>query len=437
MNDRQIALDILQSTLQEKTYLNLALKKGIETNISDKSRRFITALVNTTIENLFRIDYILSSYIKGKRVHSVIRNILRLGVSQLFFFENVPVSAAVNESVKLAELNKKKQLKGFVNAVLRKIADNLGDIEYPDPNEDFAEYLHIIYSVPLWLCKKYIKDYGQDFTEQLLSYKADNSLTCMRRNYFVNGEVDINLKQGRYLEDAFYIKNATDLANSQIIKSGIATVQSEASMLCVRAAGIKKNDRVLDLCAAPGGKSSYAAWFANEGEVLSTDLHEHRVKMIESTRRRLKIPNLTAAQLDATEFNGSLINKFDVVLVDAPCSALGLMYRKPDIRIFKTADDIETIVKTQQNILKNAAKYVKLGGVLLYSTCTINKDENQNNIELFLKDNKDFSLQSFADQMPEELKGRSSAGMVQLFPYEDGIDGFFIAKLKKENECIS
>jgi len=343
----------------------------------------------------------------------------------------VPSSAAVNESVRLAEKNGKRQLKGFVNAILRKVSQNLGKIKYPDAGEDLIEYLHIMYSYPRWLCEKYVTDYGRAQAEAMLEYEGDNALTCMRLNKFKRSLPPEGSEPGRYLDDAFYIRGAYDIERMPLLKKGEITVQGEASMICVRASGIKKDDNVLDVCAAPGGKSAYAAWFARGGSVTSLDLHAHRVELIKNTAERMGIPNIAARQADAAVFMEEYEGRFDVVLADVPCSALGLLYRKPDIKLFKNAEDITSLAEVQRSILSVCARYVKSGGVLLYSTCTIDREENERNVEWFLEKEKGFRLDDLKNYIPEALMHRAGGGMLQLFPHIDKIDGFFIARMVK------
>jgi 16S rRNA (cytosine967-C5)-methyltransferase len=431
MNARQAALDVLSDVLEKRAYLNLALKQALRKDVSKEDRRFVTALASATIENLYRIDYVLAGFVTARRVHRVIQNILRLGVCQLLFFESVPESAAVNESVKLAERNGKRQLKGFVNAVLRKIAQNAGNICYPDAEADFAQYLHIMYSYPKWLCGQYIADYGEERAEAMLEYKGDNALTGVRQNGFCPGALPAHFESSRYLDDAWYIRNAGDVERMPLFQNGVITVQGEASMLCVRAAGIGRGDAVLDVCAAPGGKSMYAAWFAREGSVTAMDIHAHRVELIRQNARRLAVPNVRAVQADAAVFDPAMEELFDVVLADVPCSALGLLYRKPDIRLFKREEDSGPLISLQRSILAACARYVKSGGTLLYSTCTVNRRENEENIAWFLENHADFAPDDLKNYLPERLMRRADGGMLQLLPHIDQIDGFFMARLRK------
>ncbi len=433
LSSRKIALDILSDVADKGSYLNLAVKKQLPLLKSAEDRRFAAALVSTTVQNILRIDYVTDRFIKTKRVHKVIRNILRLGVCQLMFFESVPVSAAVNESVKLAASCGKTQLKGFVNGVLRKIADSLGSITYPDMEIETAAYLSVFYSYPRWICEKFINDFGVDFTQSLLSYTAETTLTCVRVKEELledadRTEVDSYLP-GKYFSDARYIKNASSIEDMPLFKKGAITPQSESSMLCVHAAGIKNTDVVLDVCAAPGGKSAYAAGMCKN--IIAMELHPHRVALIRNNFVRLHVMNGQAMEADGTEFRPELEGKFDIVILDAPCSALGLLYRKPDIKIHKEAEEIKSLVNLQRRLLQNCSRYVKKGGKLLYSTCTINCEENRGNAEWFLNSRDNFVADDFSADIPLALASRIEGGFLQLFPQIDGMDGFFIARLRR------
>lgn len=430
MNARQAALDVLSGVLKKRSFLNLELKKVLNKKMTGEDKRFVTALASTTIENLYRIDYVINRFSTAKRIHTIVRNILRLGVAQLLFFESVPSSAAVNESVKLAVSNGKASLKGFVNAVLRNVSQNLGNISYPS-QDDFPNYLHVMYSFPLWLCKKYVLDYGAVQAENIMSYIADNSLTCVRLKDTQDKEFLNNYLPGKYCSDAFYIKNASDIENMPLFKNGRLIVQGESSMITVRAAGIAQGDLVLDTCAAPGGKSIYAAQIASQGKIMAFDLHSHRVELMKKNIERMKISNITVDVADSTLYNPEWESFFDVLIIDAPCSALGLTHRKPDIKILRNEADIAPLIEIQRALLNNCSRYVKPGGKLLYSTCTINRNENEENVRWFLDNNSNFNTDDFKNDIPEALMYRVKDGMMQLLPNIDGIDGFFMARLKR------
>ena len=434
-SDRAVAVEILEQ-VEQGGYLNLVLNNSLKGY--DRTRRsFITALVYTTLENLIRIDYCIDSFLSSKKVHHFVRNVLRTGVCQLLYFESVPTSAAVNESVKIIASSKKRELKGFCNAVLRNISNNLGTIEYPDEDEDPVGYLSVMYSYPKWLVEKYIADYGYDFTSEMLSYSRNVNEICIRANTRkISKEALVDKLQaremfsrtGQWSENAIYIKNVSQIEDDELFRDGSIAIQGEASMLVCEAADLKGGDRVLDLCAAPGGKSAYIRTL-EDVSVDSYDIHPHRVKLMKELYERLGL-DISAGVNDATIFREELEEKYDVVLVDAPCSALGLLYRKPDIKHNKKEDDLDALTATERKILENAVRYARPGGQIIYSTCTIDRKENADLISGFLEEHSEVH--------PGELKGlkdvfgdRAENGMIQLFPHMDGIDGFFIAKLVK------
>ena len=425
--------------VEEGAYLNLAAKKYLE-GLDAQERRFAAALVYTTLENLLRIDYVLAHFTEGKRLHRYIRNVLRVGVCQLMFFESVPVRAAVNECVKLVAASKKRQLKGFVNAVLRNVAGHLGEVDYPSQEVDPAGFLSVMYSYPRWIAEMYICDYGFDFAWEMFSYHKPEAYTSVRVNRLKTDRVALERKlegrglsfvPGKFSEDCLYIKNIASMDSLDLYQKGLLTVQGEASMLVGRAVCARPGERILDACAAPGGKTAYLAQEA-PAELLAWDVHAHRVELMRENLRRLGVQADTEVQ-DAAVPRKDLREQFDAVLVDAPCSALGLLYRKPDIKFSKTDADLAALVGMQRRILSACADYVKPGGRLVYSTCTIHQRENIDNVRWFLREHPDFSAdtQDLAAHWPEALLGRVREGSLQLFPHLDGIDGFFIACMRK------
>lgn len=426
LSARMAALRVLLEVLQKREFLNLALKKYRFEDIRDQ--KFLTALVSTTLENFYKIDYVLSRFIRMNRTDEVVLCILRLGAAQILEMDGIADHAAVNESVRLAEQRRPHQKK-FVNAVLRNVQREKGSIRYPDPHRDFTEYLHIVYSYPRWICDLFTDEYGREMAEELVRYHRQHDLTGIR---LVQPPKDpTGLEPGIYLDDAAYIRGSGRLDQEEAYREGRITAQSEASMFCVRAAGIRAQDRILDLCAAPGGKTAYAAQLAPQGQVTACDLHEHRVRLIQETAARLHLANVQAEQADARQFRPEWVGRYNVVLVDAPCSALGLLYRKPDVKIFKAQEDLSALAEIQREILHNAAAYVAPGGALVYSTCTIDALENGRNAAWFASSHPEFSRAGLAELLPGRIGELGVSGEVQLLPPRDNVDGFFIARFKK------
>lgn len=416
---RKAAYDILTAITRDGAYTGLALKKHMNGDLSETDRRFASRLVRTTLENLIFIDYSLNKFITAKRVHGSIRNILRLGACQILFMDTKNF-AAVSESVKLAK-KIKPQMSGFVNAVLRNLLKNKDSIDYP--NGDNAESFSVKYSYPVWICEKFIKDFGLEFTKELFSYSGSKA-TFVRDNILISGSLEeelnnqnLSYKKGE-IENSYIISGLTNIEEQEIYKTGKLAVQSKSAMKAVLAAGIKPGDKLLDCCAAPGGKSAYAAALSGNGiNILSWDIHEHRIDMTNKNYERLGVSNARAVEHDATVLEPCLKEKFDVVLVDAPCSAMGLMAKNPDIRYVRTMKDVKSLSGLQQEILSTCSSYVKAGGTLAYYTCSINREENENVTDAFLKNNKDFEYVN----KPETL-----------YPHIEDSDGFYIAIMRKK-----
>ncbi len=439
-NTRQTALDILTDVLQRGSYTNLALKYGLDGTASDLDKRFVSALVYGTVDNLIHIDYILDSFIKRNKTSEMVINILRLGVCQLMFMDKVPDYSVCSESVALAKANADQKVGNLVNAVLRNIIRNRQNIKYPDKATEPVKYLSVMYSYPEWIVKMWIEDYGYDTAFSLLSYSADTRSTAIRLNaarlssrHFESllDKKGVKYKKGKFLPTVYYI-NALGIAGSELFKEGFYTVQSESSMLCVEAACPKPGMEVLDACSAPGGKALYAAEkMENRGSITACDIHRHKLALINRNADRLGYTLIKTVEQDSSINVPEYRGQFDLVFADVPCSGLGIMSSKPDIKLQKTSSVIDDLCAVQYAILDNVSSYVKPGGTLVYSTCTVSDRENSGVAERFLKNHNEFEydcigLESFGD--------RAAGGSMQIWPHIDGIDGFFIAKFRRKEE---
>jgi len=415
---REAALAALNAVTRDGAYTALALKKHLPVNLSPEDKRFASLLVRTTLENLLRIDFALSAFIKSAR--GALRNILRLGACQLLILDTQNY-AAVSESVALAKKFKPHSA-GFVNAALRALAEGKDGIKYPEGKTAYA--LSIRQSCPLWICEKYISDFGYEFAEALLGAKASTD-THVRMNPLKTNKKDFEAALDKYglsrkesgAEDGYYIGAFLNIENTSLFADGLLAVQSKSAMRAVEAVGIKPSDKLLDCCAAPGGKSAYAAALTGGGvDITAWDIHPHRVEMMKKNFERLGVKAKTALR-DAREAGPRLYDCFDVVLIDAPCSAMGLMAGSPDIRYKRKKEDIEALPVLQRNLLKGCAGYVKAGGKLAYMTCSVNREENEGVIDAFLESANNFSLEKPA---------------VTLYPHICGSDGFFYAVMRKQ-----
>jgi 16S rRNA (cytosine967-C5)-methyltransferase len=420
VNARQAAYEALSAVMREGAYTSFALKKHLPAALSDGDKRFATRLVLTTLENLIRIDHALSGFIKSARVHGSVRNILRLGACQLLFL-NVDAHAAVNESVALAK-KIKPQTSGFVNGVLRALDRGKESIAYPQGKT--AEALSVAASYPLWICKKYIHDFDYDFAEALLSYRAPHT-TAVRVNTLKTSagalETEFERLGLEYAKgstpDSYAVTGLNDIESLPIYQNGWMAIQSESAIRAVLAAGIREGETLLDCCAAPGGKSAYAAALAGgKLDILAWDIHAHRIDMMKKNFERLGVAARTEEH-DAREFEPLFESRFDVVLVDAPCSAMGLMAHSPDIRYTRKPEDIAELTKLQSSILETCAQYVKPGGRLVYSTCSINREENEGVTDAFVARHENYKY----NNKP-----------ATLYPHLENSDGFYIAVIGRK-----
>lgn len=442
---RELALRVLYDVNENKAYSNIALNKYIESaDVKSLDARFITELVYGVIKWKKKLDFIIEQFsnIKIKKISPWILSILRIGLYQILYMDKVPVHSACSESVNLAKRYGHNASGKYVNGVLRNVARNINNITYPKKEKDLIAYLSVEYSHPEWMVEEWVLRYGDDFAQKLL--ESNNKIPCfsIRVNTLKTTKSDlikilenegVRVQEALYEEEALIIEKFSSIAKLQAFKNGLFQVQDESSMLVSRILDPKLGDVVVDMCAAPGGKSTHIAQLMqNKGVVISRDVHEHKIKLIDELAKRLEIDIIKSELYDACKLDNSLIGKADRVLVDAPCTGLGVIRRKPDIKWARNLNDIEDIVKIQKAILNNAAKYVKSGGFLVYSTCTIEPRENEMVVEEFIKENKEYEKVDITPLLPDKLKKPSAIdGKLQLYPNVDGVDGFFICKMRK------
>lgn len=429
INERELVLSILLSVTRDEEYSHIAIKNVLEKyQYLEKNRRaFITRVSEGTLERMIELDYIIDQFSKVpvRKMKPVIRNILRMGVYQLKYMDSIPASAACNEAVKLAERKGFRNLKGFVNGILRNISRNMNEISYPSREENPAAYFSIYYSMPEWIVKEWQKTYGTEMTEEMLqSFLREPELSIRTNENRISPEElqkrlteeGVTVRKNEKLPYAFYLSGFDYLQALPSFTEGLFYVQDESSMQVAELAAPKDGDHVIDVCAAPGGKSIHIAEkMHGTGQVDARDLTPYKVGLIEENMERCGTRNMTASCMDARILDEASIEKADIVIADLPCSGLGVIQKKKDIKYKMTPEKQEMLVKLQQEILSVVHRYVKPGGTLLYSTCTINREENEDNVAWFLKEHKEFLLES----------------MEQILPKQGRNDGFFLAKLKK------
>lgn len=448
INPREIAAEALMEIMKEDAYNNMVLKRLLRQNgaMSPKDRAFVTEIVNGTLRNLYYIDYILNkiSTVKTEKMKPWILAVLRSAVYQIYFMK-VPDSAACNEAVELVKEKGFGKLTGFVNGVLRNVLRKKDEISFPDEKTTPVDYLSVRYSHPKWLIQMWLHAYGYDFVKALCekNNEAPDVTICYNTLKTEKGilkqeleQQGVSVKEGIYYRFALHLTKTADMGALDTFLAGHFHVQDESSMTAVEVLSPKPGERILDICAAPGGKSFLVAEkMENLGEVVSRDIYEHKQALIEEGAERLGISIITAEMQDASEEDQNSVKAFDRVLVDAPCSGLGLIRKKPDICLRKNGNDIDELMLLQRKILGQAAAYVKEGGVLVYSTCTICKKENLNNIQWFLANHKEYQLEDITAYLPEGMKSDTAEkGYIQLFPHIHGTDGFFIARMRREEQ---
>ncbi len=434
MSRRRYALEALEDILEHDAYANLRLKDGLR-ELSSEDAAWISALVYETLEHLYLSDFYIAHAAKG-RLQPKIRNILRMGVCELLFMRTPP-SAACNESVKLCKEIGKGSLSGYVNGVLRSIGRLAESSALPPLPEEPAQQLSLLYGYPQYLVSEYIEQYGFAFTEAMLSYKqhgttlrAQPPFTCEELQAWLD-DGGFSYRRGEIVPQAFHIEKGFSALHNSLFQEGKITVQSESAMLVCRALGAKDGWRILDACAAPGGKSAYiSALTEGKSSILAWDIHPHRVELIRANMKRLQVENVESECRDASAYDETLRESFDAVLLDVPCSGLGLP-DKPDLRYKKTAEALDSLAALQASILDCCCRYVRLGGVLLYATCTVSQRENEAQIAAFLKRQPNFQLTSLAPFVPASMQEQAATGMLQLFPQLHHTEGFFIARMEK------
>ncbi len=420
-NVRKIAADILLKIEKDSAYSNIALNgflKDCELGSNDK--KLLSALVYGVLDRKITLDYVLSRFMKTpiKKTAPFTLNVLRTALYQIMYMDKIPDSAAVNEAVKLIKKSKENRNSGFVNGVLRSVLRE----ENLLPMGDSVNELSVRYSCPETIIKSFVNDYGIDNAIGILEESLQSPPMVLRTNTVKISSDDLiceleklNIEsQKGFIENSVVLNSGANLSDNPLFKNGFFHVQDFASQKAVSVLAPKSGERILDICAAPGGKTfTMAEIMENKGEIIATDLYDHKIKLIEKTAKRLSLDIIKAYVSDASVYNKKF-GEFDGILCDVPCSGFGVIKRKPEIK-YKPIDDFSELEGIQFDILENAVKYLKTGGRILYSTCTLRKNENEKQIEKFLSLHSEFSKEFEHTFMPNI----------------DGTDGFYCALLIK------
>ena len=436
---RDVALEVLMQVDRANAWSDGSLKRTIAKNkLDSREAALATRLSYGVVQNKMLLDYYISCYCtqKAEKLEPVIRNILRIGGYQILFMDKIPHRAAVNEAVEQTKKNKREKAAGMVNAVLRKFVANWMNMPAL-PNGSTAEYLSVRYSHPLWLVKRLMNLLGAEETEAFLQQNNEIVPTTIQVNPLKTTAEElaaeltqsgVSVEKHPWLSGCFEVSGTGDLENLPAFTEGRFMVQDAAARLVANIAQPAEDAKVLDMCAAPGGKSFALAFdMGDKGQIVSCDVHPHKLKLLESGAQRLGINNLRAVLADGTEHHAAWEQATDLVVADVPCSGLGIIRKKPDIR-YKKPEELAKLPVLQMKILENAATYVRPGGTLIYSTCTILPEENEGVTEAFLANHIDFTLEEFVLPLPIG----NSKGHLTLWPQRFGTDGFYICRMRRK-----
>lgn len=436
-NIREEIFKTLNQIENGKGYSNIVLNKTTR-DMETRDANFTREIVYGVLENRIYLEWVVSQYSKLKisKISPAVLTIIKMGLYQILKMDKVPDSAAVNECVKLSKKHANRGAQGFINGLLRNVARDKENIELPDRKKDFTKHISVKYSYPEWIIEDWSAMYGESFTEELCEANSKKPSLNIRVNTLVIdrdtlmerlSESGRECRAAEYGKDIVVVLNPDRLMDTEEYRSGLFTVQDESSSLVAQIMNPESGATVVDVCSAPGGKTTHMAQIMkNKGRIIARDVHEHKLELIESNARRLGIDIIETSLADAAERDESLVDKADYCLVDAPCSGLGLVRKKPEIKYNKSRSDLESLSKLQSEILEASSGYVKKGGTLVYSTCTLNVKENIEVVKDFLDKHPEFKLEPFEVELPLE---ESKRGYIELYPNVHGTDGFFISKM--------
>ena len=439
---RRVALETLLDVSRSDAYASLALDKRLAAaGLYHRDRAFVTQLVYGTLENRLTLDWRIDQFLDGeKELDATVREILRMGAYQLFYLDRVPDMAAVDESVSLTRAMGLEPLTGLVNAVLRSMIRGKESVVWPKPQEDPVKYLSVMFSAPADLVRLLIDAYGEHGALEILRYRPKDRDVTVRVNYlrcddarlrslFADDELEFS---PGILPGTYRVHHAGDLTRMRAFQNGLFTIQGESSVLAARMVGAKPGQTVLDACAAPGGKTAVLSEMMNDtGRVYAWDTHAHRVELIRGTANRLKLENVRPAVKDASVERPDMAMTLDAALVDAPCSGTGVMLEKPDVKYRVTGEGVSRLMAVQRDILDAVAPMVRVGGTLVYSTCSILPCENAEQVKAFLARHPEYEMLPMAGELPQALSVQEGAYGLQMLPHRDGTDGFFVCRMRR------
>ena len=438
---RGTAIKILNRVGRSDAYLDRLIDRELRgDDLNELDKGFLNEIVTGVIRWQMKLDWVLTGFFHGNftKAETNIKNALRVALYQILFLDRVPHSAAVNEGVEFIKRLRGQKAADLVNAVLRNIIRNLDNIRYPDPSDDKIKHLAVIESHPLWMTRRWVDRFGVDGARKLM--EANNRVPdlALRTNrlkidsdYFCSllEQHQIEFTRSPYLDCFVKVRHLAGIGSSELFAKGFFMVQDESAGMPVRLLDPRPGDRVLDLCAAPGGKATFIGeLMKNEGEIIAVDRYETRLNLVRNACSRLGIANIHTVAADATDYQTAPADK---VLVDAPCSGLGTLSKKPDAKWNRDRTDIDSLAGLQRALLENASQLVKPGGVLVYSTCTTEPEENVMNVRSFLEAHPEFRVEPAGEFVKQDVV--QADGFVETFPHIHGMDGSFAVRFRKVN----
>ncbi|MFB3896466.1 MAG: 16S rRNA (cytosine(967)-C(5))-methyltransferase RsmB [bacterium] len=446
-NARKVAYQALLRIELDKAYPGLVLDRLLsKTELSNKDKRLVTELVYGTVRRQGTLDWIIAQFAKKqtKSISIKLKLVLRLGIYQLIYLTKIPAFAATHEMVKLAKQSGLSRYAGFVNAILRRVGEYRDQIKYPEKSEGLVEYLAVRYSHPKWIVQLILNRFGEKDTEQLLDLNNQPASVVLRVSR-LKSSVDavehilldkkIQVTRSEFAPEGIVINQSEgSVRELPGYQEGWFTVQDTASMLVSHLVNPQPGQTVIDLCAAPGGKATHLAeLMQNQGKLIAIDQHPGKANLISQTATRLGISNIQVLVSDGTKIAEQISEPVDAVLLDAPCSGLGVLRRKVDLRWRKKLEAIAELVKLQQQLLESAYRILKPGGILVYSTCTLTEEEDEQQITRFLASHPDMQLEHAVDYLPDSAKSMATeSGYYFALPQKHGTDGIFAARMVKK-----
>ena len=441
MPSRRIALKVIRQVTEQGAYASLCLDTALNGGgLIAADRRLVSRLVYDTLDHLIYLDYVLSQVMAREDTDIRLRNILRLGACQILIEDRIPESAATNTCVQLCTELGMEGLKGVCNGILRNLVRKKDELVFPDPETEPDQAAAIRYSLPEWLWIRLKDSYGDEEARKIASFRTAEEGWTIRPNLTRLDDAEMEALLGKKiweksridLPHAWRIRGAMDIGRDADFLAGNFSIMTPGSMMACLAMDARRGQQILDCCAAPGGKTCYLAEIMNgTGRVQAWDIHEHRTALIEAQARRLGLENIRPMVRDAGKLREDLFRSMDAVLLDAPCTGLGMLAEKPDIKLRVTEKSTAELAALQAKLLDTVCEYVKTGGTLVYSTCSVLQEENEDQIEAFLARHPEFEACDLPDTIPEKYRRHRKLGL-QLLEHRDGTEGFYVCRMKRK-----